>query len=103
MEAMNYQKELEYLRRELEKSRAKFNESVEEGRERHAEIWHDDILDIKHQIHVYEQATKAEEYEAKLAEVKKQLQVEAQLAKGSGNDAEELAFTEALNMIENLI
>lgn len=100
---MNYQKELEYLRRELKKSTEKYEEAVVEGQERHAEIWHDDILDIKHQIHVYEQATKADEYEVKLAEVKKQLQNEAQLAKRSGNEAEELAFTEALNMIENLI
>lgn len=100
---MNYQKELEYLRRELKKSTEKYEEAVAEGQERHAEIWEDDIKDIKHQIHVYEQATKAEGYEAKLAEVKKQLQAEAQLAKRSGNDAEELAFTEALNMIENLI
>lgn len=100
---MNYQKELEYLRRELKKSTEKYEEAVAEGQERHAEIWEDDIKDIKHQINIYEQATKAEEYEAKLAEVKKQLQAEAQLAKRSGNDAEELAFTEALNMIENLI
>ena len=99
---MNYEKELEYLRRELKKSTEKYNEAVAEGHERYAEIWSDDILDIKFQIHVYEQATKADKYEANLEEVKKQLQTEIQLAKRSGNNAEELAFYEALDIIEKI-
>lgn len=99
---MNYERELGYLRRELKKTTDKYYEAVAEGHEFYAETWSDEIVDIEHQIRVYEQATKADKYESKLEEVKKQLQIEIRLAKRSGDNAEELAFSEALDMIENL-
>ena len=62
---MVYEKELEYLRKEFNKSSAKFHLAEAEGYETDAEMWGDDMVNIGHQIHIHEQATKADEYEAK--------------------------------------
>lgn len=62
---MSYEKELEYLRKEFNKSSAKFHQAEAEGYETDAEMWEDDMINIGHQIHIHEQAAKADEYEAK--------------------------------------
>ena len=62
---MNYEKELAYLRKEFKKSEDKFREAEREGYEADADIWQDDMVNIGHQIHIHEQAAKADEYEAK--------------------------------------
>ena len=50
-----------------------------------------------------EQATKADEYEANLNEVKRQLKIKIRHARRDGDYSEAGAFSEALDMIENLI
>ena|SRR5699024_1625110 len=62
---MSYEKELEYLRKEFNKSSAKFHQAEAEGYETDAEMWENDMVNIGHQIHIHEQAAKADEYEAK--------------------------------------
>lgn len=52
---------------------------------------------------VYAQATKADEYEANLNEVKRQLKIKIRHARRDGDYSEAGAFSEALDMIENSI
>ena len=52
---------------------------------------------------VYTQASKADEYEANLNEVKRQLKIKIRHARRDGDYSEAGAFSEALDMIENLI
>ena len=53
--------------------------------------------------HVYAQSAKAGEYEANLNEVKRQLKIKIRHARRDGDYSEAYAFSEALDMIENLI
>ena len=52
---------------------------------------------------VYTQDAKADEYEANLNEVKRQLKIKIRHARRDGDYSEAGAFSEALDMIENLI
>lgn len=49
--------------------------------------------------HVYAQAVKADEYEANLNEVKRQLKIKIRHARRDGDYSEAFAFSEALDMI----
>ena len=62
---MSYEKDLEYLRREFKKSEYKFHEAEREGWHTDANIYKDNMENFEYQIHIHEQATKADEYEAK--------------------------------------
>lgn len=53
--------------------------------------------------HVYAQAAKADDYEVNLNEVKRQLKIKIRHARRDGDYSEAYAFSEALDMIENLI
>ena len=62
---LSYEEELEYLRREFKKSEDKFHEAEREGWHTDANIYKDNMENFEYQIHIHEQATKADEYEAK--------------------------------------
>lgn len=53
--------------------------------------------------HVYAQAAKADEYEADLNEVKRQLKIKIRHARRDGDYSEASALSEAFEMIEYLI
>ena len=58
-------KDIEYLKKELKKYQRKYSEAEMEGYETDAEMWLNNIDNIRYQIHIHEQAAKADEYEAK--------------------------------------
>lgn len=62
---MSYEKELAELRKEWKKSTEKYEEAIENGYDVDADMWSHDVMEIERQIYVYEQASKADEYEAK--------------------------------------
>ena len=62
---MSYEEELEYLRREFKKSEDKFHEAEREGWHTDANIYEDNMENLGYQIHIHEQAAKADEHEAK--------------------------------------
>lgn len=62
---MSYEEEIAYLRKELKKSEDKFREAEQEGYETDANVWENDMENLGRQIYLYEQASKADEYEAK--------------------------------------
>ena len=62
---MSYEKELAELRKNWKKSTDKYEEAIEYGFVVDAAIRSHDVMEIERQIYVYEQATKADEYEAK--------------------------------------
>ena len=64
---MNYDEELEFLRKEFKKSEAKFHEAEREGWHTDSNIYEDNMANLGYQIHIHEQAAKADEYEAKSA------------------------------------
>lgn len=62
---MSYEKELEYLRKEFKKSKAKFHEAEREGWHTDGNIYKDNMENLEYQIGIHEQAAKADEYKAK--------------------------------------
>ena len=62
---MSYDEELEFLRKEFKKSEAKFHEAEREGWHTDSNIYEDNMANLGYQIHIHEQAAKADEYEAK--------------------------------------
>lgn len=62
---MSYEKELAELRKNWKKSTDKYEEAIEYGFVVDAAMRSHDVMEIERQIYVYEQATKADEYEAK--------------------------------------
>ena len=99
---MGYEKELEYLRKELKNSEAKFHEAEREGWHTDANIYKDNMENFEYQINIHQQAAKADECEAKLNEVKRQLKIKIRHARRDGDYSEASAFSEALDMIEYL-
>src|SRR5699024_8712561 len=65
MVVMSYEKELAELRKNWKKSTDKYEEAIEYGFVVDAAMRSHDVMEIERQIYVYEQATKADEYEAK--------------------------------------
>ena len=100
--AMSYEKELEHLRKEFKKSKAKFHEAEREGWHTDANIYKDNMENFKYQIHIHEQAAKSNQYEADLNEVKRQLKIKIRHARRDGDYSEESAFSEALDILEYL-
>lgn len=99
---MSYEKELEYLRKELKNSEAKFHEAEREGWHADANIYKDNMENFEYQINIHEQAAKADEYEANLKKVKKQLRIKIRHARLDEEYEEESAFSEALDIVEYL-
>lgn len=62
---MSYEKEVAELWKEWKKSTDKYEEAIEDGYDVDADMWSHDVMEIERKIYVYEQATKADEYEAK--------------------------------------
>ena len=62
---MKYEKDLEYLRRELKNAQNIYDEAEENERESDAEMWMNRITHLEFQIDVFKNAAKADEYEAK--------------------------------------
>lgn len=62
---MKYEKDLEYLRRELKNAQNIYDEAEENERESDAEMWMNRITHLEFQIDVFKNAAKAGEYEAK--------------------------------------
>src|SRR5699024_6582234 len=71
---MSYEKELAELRKNWKKSTDKYEEAIEYGFVVDAAMRSHDVMEIERQIYVYEQATKADEYEAKNNELLEELQ-----------------------------
>lgn len=100
---MLYEKEIAELWKEWKKSTEKYEEAIEDGYDVDAEMWANDVETIHRQIHLYEQAAKADEYETNLNEFKRQLKIKIRHARRDGDYSEASAFFEALDMIEYLI
>ena len=62
---MSYEKDLDYLRRELRNAQNIYDEAEKDERESDAEMWMNRVTHLEFQIEVFEKATKADEYEAK--------------------------------------
>lgn len=100
---MSYEKELEHLRKEFKMSKAKFHEAEREGWHTDANIYKDNMENFEYQIDIHEQAAKTEEYETNLNEVKRQFKIKIRHARRDGDYSEASAFSEALDMIEDLM
>ncbi len=100
---MSYEKELEYLRKELKKSKDKFHEAEREGWHTDANTYKDNMENFEYQIHIHEQAAKADEYEANINEFKERLKIKIQHSREDGDYSEAYGFSKSLDMIENLI
>ena len=97
---MSYEKELAELWKEWKKSTEKYEEAIEDGNDVDADMWANDVETIHRQIHLYEQAAKADEYEENLKKVKKQLKIKIRHAKLDEDYWQESAFSEALDIVE---
>ena len=62
---MKYEKDLEYLRRELKNAQNIYDEAEEDECESDAEMWMNRITHLEFQIDVFKNAAKADEYEVK--------------------------------------
>ena len=62
---MSYEKDLDYLSRELRNAQNIYDEAEKDERESDAEMWMNRVTHLEFQIEVFEKATKADEYEAK--------------------------------------
>src|SRR5699024_9974947 len=62
---MSYEKDLEYLSRELRNAQNIYDEAEKDERESDAEMWMNRVTHLEFQIEVFEKATKFDEYEAK--------------------------------------
>lgn len=62
---MKYEKDLEYLRKELKNAQNIYDEAEENERESDAEMWMNRITHLEFQIDVFKNAAKADEHEAK--------------------------------------
>lgn len=71
---MSYEKDLEYLREELKNSEDKLRQAEMNGYVTDAEMWESDVENIRYQIKVHEEASKAGEYKAKAEAFDKILQ-----------------------------
>src|SRR5699024_2136164 len=62
---MSYEKDLEYLKRELRNAQNIYDEAEKDERVSDAEMWMNRATHLEFQIEVFEKATKSDEYEAK--------------------------------------
>lgn len=62
---MSYEKDLDYLKRELRNAQNIYDEAEKDERESDAEMWMNRVTHLEFQIEVFEKATKSDEYEAK--------------------------------------
>ena len=62
---MSYEKDLDYLKRELRNAQNIYDEAEKDERESDAEMWMNSVTHLEFQIEVFEKATKSDEYEAK--------------------------------------
>lgn len=62
---MSYEEDLKHLRTTLEKLEKLHSDAVVNGDHMDEMLYKENVENVKHQIHIHEQAAKAAEYEAK--------------------------------------